>query len=79
MSSAQLGMSRKTVRRFQRAGSFPERARPRRRPSMLHAHDAYLRERWTAGCHNAHTLREELRARGFTGAPALVRRYVGRW
>jgi transposase len=79
MISAQLGMSRKTVRRFQRAGSFPERARPRRRPSMLHAHDGYLRERWTAGCHNAHTLWEELRARGFTGAPALVRRHVGPW
>jgi transposase len=75
----QLGMSPKTVRRFQRADSFPERARPRRRPSMVLAHEAYLRERWTAGCHNAQTLWEEVCGRGFTGAPALVRRHVAAW
>lgn len=77
--SAQLGMSRKTVRRFLRASSFPERARPRRAPSMLAPHEPFLRERWAAGWHNAHTLWEELRARGFTGAAALVRRFVAPW
>jgi transposase len=77
--SAQLAMSRKTVRRFQRSDRFPERARPRRRPSMLDAHDPYLRDRWTAGGQNAHTLSAELRPRGFTGAPAVVRRYVASW
>ena len=77
--SEQLGLSRKTVRHFLRAGSFPERARPQRRPSMLTPHEAYLRERWTAGCQNAHTLWEELRGRGFSGAPALVRRHVAPW
>jgi transposase len=77
--SAHVGMSRKTVRRFLRADAFPERARPQRRPSLLMPYELYLRERWTAGCHNAHTLWEEIRARGFAGAPALVRRHVGAW
>ncbi len=75
----QVGISRKTVRRYLRAGSFPERARPHRRPRLLTPYAPSLRERWTAGCHNAHTLWEEIRARGFTGAPALVRRYVAAW
>jgi transposase len=77
--SVHLGMSRKTVRRFLRADVFPERARPRRRPSMLTPYEPYLRERWTVGCHNAHTLWEEIRDQGFAGAPALVRRHVGAW
>jgi transposase len=77
--ASRLGLSRKTVRRFLRSPGFPERARPRRAPSALVGHEPYLRERWAAGCHNAHTLWEELRARGFTGAPARVRSYVAPW
>jgi transposase len=77
--SEQLGLSRKTVRQYLLARSFPERARPQRRPRMLTPHETYLRERWTAGCQNAHTLWEELRLRGFPGAPALVRRHVAPW
>lgn len=77
--SAHLGMSRKTVCRFLRAAVFPERARPRRSPSILTPYEPYLRARWTAGCHNAHTLWEEIRAQDSAGAPALVRRHVGAW
>ncbi len=77
--SHQLRLSPKTVRRYLRAEGFPERARPRRRTSILTPYEAYLRERWTVGCHNAHTLWQELRDRGFPGAPALVRRHVAAW
>jgi transposase len=69
----------KAVRRMLRAGSLPEPAPPRRRPSILDPHRPYLRDRWVAGCHNAHALWAELGARGFTGSPAIVRRLVGKW
>jgi transposase len=74
-----LHLGRKTVRRMLRAGSLAEPVSPRRRPSILDPHLAYLQERWAAGCYNAHALWVELDARGFTGSPAIVRRLVGTW
>jgi transposase len=75
----QLGISKNTVKRFVRAGQFPERAeRPRKSP-LLGPYEAYLRSRWTAGCHNAHTLWEEIRGQGFVGSAPLVRQFVARW
>jgi len=75
----EVGIGRKTVRRFLRAGSFPEQAPSPRRPSLLDPYEPYLRERWTAGCHNALQLWRDLQARGFKGAASLVRRFVARW
>lgn len=74
----QLGMNVKTVRRFVRAGSFPERATPPRR-SRIEPHVGYLRQRWEAGCHDAAQLYREFRDRGFTGSYNMVRRRVARW
>lgn len=76
-----LGRSRATVRRFVRAGTFPERAAGARRyrPSSLDLYQTYLRERWDAGCQNAAELCRELRGLGFTGSEASVRYYVRRW
>ncbi len=74
-----VGIGRKTVRRFLRAGVFPERAQPPRRRTILDPYEPYLRERWTAGCHNSLQLWREIHARGFTGAASLVRRFVARW
>ncbi len=74
-----VGLGRKTVGRFLRAGSFPERAQTRRRTSILAPFEPYLRERWTAGCHNALQLWREIRHRGFSGAASLVRRWVAAW
>lgn len=67
-------MGRTTVRRMLRAGTLSESASLRRRPSILDPYGGYLRERWPAGCHNAHALWVELCARGFTGSPTIVRR-----
>jgi transposase len=74
-----VGLSRATARRFVRAGTFPERASPSPRPTSLSPYEPYLRERWTAGCHNARVLHDEIRARGFRGAAVTVRRLVGTW
>lgn len=75
----ELSLDRKTVRRFLRADSFPERAPSPPRPSILAPYEPYLRERWTDGCHNSRQLWRDLQARGFKGAAALVRRFVAQW
>jgi transposase len=76
---AQVGLGRKTVRRYLRAEAFPERARPAARPTSLAPYEGYLRARWTAGCHNAHQLWRELQGQGFRGGAVTVRRYVAAW
>src|SRR5207244_794159 len=68
-----------TARRFVRAGTFPERAPSSQRPTSLTPYEPYLRARWTAGCHNARVLWEEVRAQGFPGAAVTVGRLVSTW
>ncbi|MCL4531894.1 MAG: helix-turn-helix domain-containing protein [Actinobacteria bacterium] len=77
--SRELGLSRTTVRRFMRAEAFPERAVSPRKATILTPYEPYLRERWTAGVHNAYVLWQEIRSRGFTGSAALARRFVSAW
>ena len=77
--SRQAGLGRRTVRRYLRAGTFPERSAAPARPTMLAPYEAYLRARWTEGCHNAHQLWREIRSQGYAGQAANVRRYLARW
>lgn len=42
-------------------------------------HEAYLRERWRAGCHDAKALWQELRADGYRGSLRTVQGFVARW
>src|SRR6266568_8589482 len=51
--SRTLHLERKTIRRFLRAGQFPERASPHRRPPGVNKFQEFLRRRWAEGCHNA--------------------------
>ena len=77
--SRQTGLGRRTVRRYLRASAFPERAAAPARPTMLAPYEAYLRARWTEGCHNAQQLWREIRSQGYAGEAANVRRYLARW
>jgi transposase len=77
--SKQVGLGRKTVRRYLRSDTFPERAPSAPRPTTLAPYDQYLRTRWTDGCHNAHQLWQEIRSQGFPGQAAVVRQYLARW
>ena len=74
--SRRLKMSRKTVRRFVRAESFPERSRPSYRGSLLDPYKPYLLKRWQEGCCNGAQLYEEIKARGYTGSAPLLRRFI---
>jgi transposase len=77
--SKQVGLGRKTVRRYLRSDAFPEHAPPAPRPTSLTPYDQYLRTRWADGCHNAHQLWQEIRSQGFPGQAAIVRQYLARW
>ena len=77
--SQQVGLGRKTVRRYLRSDAFPERAPAAPRPSTLAPYDRYLRTRWADGCHNAHQLWQEIRSQGFPGQAAIVRQHLARW
>lgn len=65
-----------TVRRYLQAGGFPERHRPRSRPSILDPFIDYLSRRWQEGCHDARQLWREIRTQGFPGSDGIVRRWL---
>lgn len=67
----QLGLDRKTLRRWLQAGAVPTWHKPRR-GSLLDPYRDHLERRWSEGCHNAARLWQELVALGFPGRPAIV-------
>lgn len=80
MSQQEIGrtlqIGRKTVRRFLRAGQFPERAKPQRRPPRVNAFREYLNRRWAEGCHTATQLWREIQAQGYVGGRSSMARYI---
>ena len=62
---------RKTIRRFIRAGEFPER-KAARRPSRLDRFRNYLEQRWSEGCHDAPQLWREIQEQGYKGCRGMV-------
>ncbi|MFC4517247.1 ISL3 family transposase [Streptomyces ehimensis] len=64
----ELGLDRKTVRKYARARTWQEvMRRPPRRPSTLDLYLDYLQQRWDEGEHSAKVLHEELRTKGYLG------------
>ena len=74
----ELGLTRKTVRRFLQATEFPEQA-PRRRRTALEPYREYLENRWADGCHNASRLWRELQKLGYTGQLTRVKEFLHPW
>ena len=74
-----VGTSSRTVFRFLRHSTFPERP-PRRqvKATRLDPFKSYLRDRWNTGCHNASRLFREIQSQGFAGHYGLVAAYVKR-
>jgi transposase len=67
-----LTISRRTVERFLRASSFPDRRPRSASTTQLDPYHAYLRTRWADGCHNAAQLWRELQERGYKGSYGSV-------
>ena len=77
--SFEVGIQRKTIRRWLRAGQFPERKPGTGRRSHVREFHEYLQHRWNQGCHNATRLFQEIRARGYRGSRQMVSRHVSSW
>ncbi len=71
-----LGCSRKTVRRYLTASSFPESTTRAPRFTQLQPFHHILRERWKQGCHNAAQLWREIQTQGYGGSQTMVKDYV---
>jgi transposase len=64
----ELGLNRRTVRKYARARTWQEvMRRPPRKPSTLDPYLDYLRQRWDEGQHSAKILHEELQTKGYLG------------
>ena len=74
--SLTLHIQRKTIRRFVRAGQFPERATPHRRPPGVNKFQEFLRRRWAEGCHNATKLWHEIQVQGYTGGRSTMAKFI---
>ena len=77
--STELGIQRKTVRRWLRAGQFPERKSVVGRRSHVRDFHEHLQRRWNEGCHNATRLFQEIRAQGYRGCRQMVSHHVSSW
>src|SRR5262245_51688496 len=73
-----LGLGYRQAAGFFYADEYPVIKRGKGR-SQLDEFDAYLRERWSSGCHSAGQLFRELREKGYKGSDVTVRRHVQLW
>ena len=74
----ELHLSRNTVQKLVRAGSFPEKAYPLPRRSIVDPYGDYLVARWASGCHSVTVLWHEIQEQGFRGPYNAVCRYLAR-
>jgi transposase len=68
-----IGVERKTVRRWLRAGQAPTWRHADRGTSILDPYRPYLEERWQGGSRNAAAHWRDLKERGFPGQYTVVR------
>lgn len=73
-----LHLARNTVRKYVRAECSPDTRRPTRHSSLM-PYEAYLWQRWQAGCHNATQLWNEIKRHGFDGGISIVKDRVAPW
>lgn len=73
--AAQLGLDRKTVRKYITAETFPER-QPRARFSILEPYKAHLIQRWQQGGCNIRQLFREIRQQGYPGGLGVVSQFM---
>ena len=75
----EVGLSRPTVRKYVRAGTFPEWPARRTLLSAGTEYAAVLQKRWAEGCRDATVLWDELRGLGFPGSVRMVQHAVAGW
>ena len=68
----ELGVSRRTIERWNRVDGFPERKPRRRPPNPLAPYADYLVQRWNEGCHTGLQLWREVCAQGYRGPQGAI-------
>jgi len=71
-----VGLSIRTVQRWQASPTFPEAKRHRKRQSSFDPYAAYVLKRWEEGCHNGLSLWREIKDQGYTGSAPMVYRFL---
>jgi transposase len=73
----ELGLDRRTVRRFVRAANEEElQVKNRQRATLLDDYTDHLHRRWAEGCTDAAALAQEIIAMGYRGSVRTVRTYL---
>ena len=73
-----VGVSTRTISRFLRAGTYPERRRRRPSKTTIDPFADYLLERWALGCTNRMQLWREISDQGYSGSYATVANHFRR-
>jgi transposase len=71
-----VGLSRRTIERWIKAGEFPEAKRRRKRPSVFDPYAEYVLSRWEQGCTNGLQLWQEIQAQGYQGSAQTIYRFL---
>lgn len=74
--AGRVGLSRRTVERWIKAGDFPEAKRRRKRRSVFDPYATYVLSRWEQGCTNGLQLWQEIKAKGYQGSAQTVYRFL---
>jgi len=74
--AVQLGIDRRTVRRYLDAPECPLPKPRGKRTSILDPYRAYILARWQEGCHNAAALYREIVGQGYRGGITIVKDFV---
>jgi len=74
-----LRLTRKTVDKWVRLESLPDRARMAPKSSTPARFASYLRNRWAEGQRNVRRLLQEVREQGFTGCYSRLAAFVATW
>ena len=72
----EMALDRGTVQKWRQSSGFPERRPRTRQGRQIDAYQAYLADRWAAGCYNARQLWQEIRAQGYRGGYSQVAAYL---
>jgi transposase len=75
----ELGVCRRTVRKYLAADRPPGYRSRQSRPTKLMPYLPYMHQRWQEGCHSARQLYGELVCRGYKGSESQLRATVGPW
>jgi len=71
-----VGVSRRTIERWIKAGEFPEAKWRRKRRSAFDPYAEYVLSRWEQGCTNGLQLWQEIQMQGYQGSAQTIYRYL---